>query len=393
MKLWTKNQNLNKTIERFTVGDDYILDQKLVKYDCLASIAHAKMLGKIGILKPAETSKIVRELKRIIALDEKGRFKINPEDEDCHTAIENHLTKKLGDIGKKIHTARSRNDQVLTVFRLYEKEELKNCRKLAKAFIGGMKAFVKKNGAIKFPGYTHTRKAMPSSVKLWGGAFIDSMQDNIRAIDFTLELIDQSPLGTGAGYGVPLKIDRQYTARLLGFKTVQKNPIYAQLSRGKFESAILQVLSQITGDMNRMASDLILFSLPEIGYFELPKGFCTGSSIMPHKKNPDVLELVRAKHHAIISREFEVKNLTTNLISGYHRDLQLTKKPTMEAFDITEQCLVVMALVFTGLMVNKKKCEQALTKEVYAAEEAIKLAKKGVPFRDAYRKVGEEYKQ
>jgi argininosuccinate lyase len=351
------------------------------------------MLGKIGILKPAETSKIVRELKRIIALDEKGRFKINPEDEDCHTAIENHLTKKLGDIGKKIHTARSRNDQVLTVFRLYEKEELKNCRKLAKAFIGGMKAFVKKNGAIKFPGYTHTRKAMPSSVKLWGGAFIDSMQDNIRAIDFTLELIDQSPLGTGAGYGVPLKIDRQYTARLLGFKTVQKNPIYAQLSRGKFESAILQVLSQITGDMNRMASDLILFSLPEIGYFELPKGFCTGSSIMPHKKNPDVLELVRAKHHAIISREFEVKNLTTNLISGYHRDLQLTKKPTMEAFDITEQCLVVMALVFTGLMVNKKKCEQALTKEVYAAEEAIKLAKKGVPFRDAYRKVGEEYKQ
>jgi argininosuccinate lyase len=392
MKLWTKNQNLNKTFEAFTVGDDYIIDQKLVKYDCLASIAHAKMLGKIGILKPMEVNKIVHELKRIIALDEKGRFKINPEDEDCHTAIENHITKKLGDIGKKIHTARSRNDQVLTAFRLYEKEELKNCRKLAKAFIGGMKEFIKKNGTTKFPGYTHTRKAMPSSIKLWGGAFIDSMQDNIRAIDFTLELIDQSPLGTGAGYGVPLKIDRQYTARLLGFKTVQKNPIYAQLSRGKFESAILQVLSQITADMNRMASDIILFSLPEIGYFELPKEFSTGSSIMPHKKNPDVLELVRAKHHSVVSREFEVKNLTANLISGYHRDLQLTKKPTIEAFDITEQCLVVMALVFTGLMVNKKKCEQAMTKEVYAAEEAIKLAKKGVPFRDAYRKVGEEYK-
>lgn len=391
MKLWTKDHNLDKTVEKFTVGHDYILDRKLLKYDCLASIAHAKMLAKIGILKPAEANDIVRELKRIVALDEKGGFKIVIEDEDCHTAIENHLAKKLGDIGKKIHTARSRNDQVLTALRLYEKEELKYCKKLANAFIGSARVFIKKNGLIKFPGYTHTRKAMPSSIGLWVNAFIDAMRDNIRAIDFTLELIDQSPLGTGAGYGVPLKIDRNYTAKLLGFKTAQKNPIYAQLSRGKFESAILHVLSQITGDLNRMASDLILFSLPEIGYFELPKEFCTGSSIMPHKKNPDVLELVRAKHHGIVSREFEVKNLTANLISGYHRDLQLTKGPIMEAFDITEQCLSVMALVFSGLIVNKGKCQQALTREVYAAEEAIKLAKNGVPFRDAYGKVAEDY--
>jgi argininosuccinate lyase len=392
MKLWTEKHKLNKAIEEFTVGNDYLLDQRLVKYDCLASIAHTKMLDKIGVLKAAEVTKIVRELKRIIVLDKKGKFKIAREDEDCHTAIEKYLTLKLGDIGKKIHTARSRNDQVLTALRLFEKEELSNCRQLAEIFIGRVKTFVKKYGAIKFPGYTHTRKAMPSSIGLWGNAFADAMRDDIRALDFTLDLIDQSPLGTGAGYGVPLKINRQYTAKLLGFKTVQKNPIYAQLSRGKFESAILQVLSQITGDLNRLASDMVLFSLPEIGYLELPKEFCTGSSIMPQKKNPDVLELVRAKHHAVVAREFEIKNLTGNLISGYHRDLQLTKEPTMKAFAVTAECLSIMALVFSKLAVNKTKCAQALTKEVYAAEEAIKLACKGVPFRDAYRKISDSYK-
>jgi len=391
MKLWNKDYKFNEAIERFTVGDDYILDQKLVKYDCLASIVHAKMLGKIGILKSKEVNQIVHELKNIIVLDKDGKFKIAEEDEDCHTAIENYLTKKLGDVGKKIHTARSRNDQVLTALRLYEKDELQDCKKLVKTFSAGMKVFSNKYGKVGFPGYTHTRKAMPSSIKLWATAFIDSMNDNIKVIDSTLDLIDQSPLGTGAGYGVPLKLDRQYTAKLLGFKAVQENPIYAQLSRGKFESTIIHVLSLITGDLNRMASDMILFSLSEFGYFELPKEFCAGSSIMPHKKNPDVLELIRAKHHTIVSLEFEIKNITSNLISGYHRDFQLTKGSTMKALDITKQSLSVMSLVFTGLVINKEKCEQAMTKEIYAAEEAIKLSKKGIPFRDTYKKVSKDY--
>ena len=284
MKLWEKGYKLNKQIEDFTVGEDYILDQKLVKYDCLASIAHAKMLGKISIFKKDEVKKIVRELNNIIELDKKGKFKILKEQEDCHTAIENHLIKKLGDLGKKIQTARSRNDQVLVVLRLYYKEELNECKKLINELIGAIQKFIKKYGKIKFPAYTHTRKAMPSSFVLWGNSFIDSMKDNLKLINFTLELIDQSPLGTGAGYGVPLKIDRKYTAKLLKFKKLQNNPIYTQSSRGKFESTILHSLSQIMFDLNKITSDLIIFSMPEFGYFELPKEFCTGSSIMPQKR-------------------------------------------------------------------------------------------------------------
>lgn len=391
MKLWEKQYKLNKQIEDFTVGNDYILDQKLVKYDCLASIAHVKMLGKIGILKKDEVQKLTKELNNIIMLDKRGKFKILKEQEDCHTAIENHLTKKLGDLGKKIHTARSRNDQVLTALRLYYKEELNDCKKLVKEFIKTLKKFVQKYGEIKLPGYTHTRKAMPSSIALWGNAFIDSMMDNLKAIDFSLQLIDQSPLGAGAGYGIPLNIDRQYTAKLLGFKKVQENPIYTQNSRGKFESTILHALSQIMFDLNKIASDLILFSMPEFGYFELPEEFCTGSSIMPQKKNPDVLELIRAKYHTIISYEFQIKSMTSNLISGYNRDLQLTKEPTINGIQLTKDSLSVMELIFKNLKVNKKNCENALTKEVYAAEEVYKLVKRGVPFREAYKTISKKY--
>lgn len=387
VKLWEKGYKLNKQVEDFIVGEDYILDQKLVKYDCVASIAHAKMLGKIGILKKEEVQKLVNELNRIIELHKKGKFEILKEQEDCHTAIENHLTKKLGDVGKKIHTARSRNDQVLTTLRLCYKNELNECKKLIDELIKTITKFVKKYGAIKLPGYTHTRKAMPSSIAMWGNSFIDSMKDNLAILDSTLELIDQSPLGTGAGYGVPLKIDREFTANLLGFKRVQGNPIYTQHSRGKFESTILHILSQITFDLNKIASDLILFSMPELGYFELPKEFCTGSSIMPQKKNPDVLELLRAKYHVIVSYELQIKNAMSNLISGYNRDLQLTKGPTVKALEITKESLSIANLIFVNLKVNEDNCKKALTKEVYATEETYKLVKKGIPFREAYQKI------
>lgn len=390
-KLWGRGYELDKQVEEFTVGEDPTLDQQLVRYDCLASIAHAKMLGRIGILEEEEVQRLVKELNDIIALDKQGKFEILREQEDCHTAIENHLTKRLGDLGKKIHAARSRNDQVLTALRLYYKEELAECKELVIALIERITKFLKRLGKIKFPGYTHTRKAMPSSIDLWGNAFIEAMKDNLRVVDLALQLIDQSPLGTGAGYGVPLEIDREYTARVLGFTRVQENPIYAQNSRGKFESTLLHALTQIMFDLNKIASDLILFTIPELGYFELPEELCTGSSIMPQKKNPDVLELLRARYHLVVSYEFQIKNITGNLLSGYNRDLQLTKGPTMRGLRITKESLSVMALVFESLRINEENCSKALTEDIYATEELYRLVKKGVPFREAYKIVSHKY--
>jgi argininosuccinate lyase len=226
---------------------------------------------------------------------------------------------------------------------------------------------------------------------MWGNAFIDSMQDNLKAVNFALELIDQSPLGTGAGYGIPLKIDRGYTAKLLGFKKSQKNSIYAQNSRGKFESTILHTLTQIMLDLNKIATDLILFSMPEFGYFELPKELCTGSSIMPQKKNPDVLELLRARYHILVSYEIQIKNIIGNLISGYNRDLQLTKGPTMKGLEMTKQSLSIMTLIFADSKVNKENCSRALTKDIYAAEKVYELVKRDMPFREAFKTISEEY--
>lgn len=390
MKLWNVYK-LNKEIEDFTVGEDYILDQKLVKYDCIGSMAHAEMLGKIGVFKEEEVKKIVRELNNIIQLNREGKFKILKEEEDCHTAIENYLTKKLGDLGKKIHTGRSRNDQVLTALRLYYKDELENCMKLIRDFIEVMREFVKKYGKIKLPGYTHTRKAMPSSISLWGNSFVESMEDNLKLINFVLKLTNQSPLGTGVGYDLPIKVDRRYVSKLLGFKKIQKNPIYTQNSRGKFETTILHALSQIMLDLNKMASDLIIFSMPEMGYFEIPPEFCTGSSIMPQKKNPDVLELLRAKYYTILSYEFHIKTLIGNLLSGYNRDLQLTKEPVIKAFEATKKSLSISSLIIEALRVNKEKCQKGLTEEVYATERVYKLVGKGVPFREAYKKISKKY--
>jgi len=391
MKLWEKGTKLNQQIENFTVGDDYILDQKLVRYDCLASIAHAKMLGKIGILNEKEVQELEKTLHEIIELDRNGEFKILKEQEDCHTAIENYLVSNLGDLGKKIHTARSRNDQVLTALRLYYKDRLGNCIKLIENLTQSISVFLQKYGDIKFPGYTHTRKAMPSSIGLWGNSFIDAMNDNLKVIELTLELIDQSPLGTGAGYGVSLKIDRNYTAELLGYKKIQDNPMYVQNSRGKFESAILHALTLIMFDLNKIASDLILFSLPEFGYFKLPDEFCTGSSIMPQKKNPDVLELVRSKYHVLVSYEFQVKNISSNLISGYHRDIQLTKEPTMKGLEIAEDCLSIMCLIFSKLKVNKENCHRALVENIYATKRVYELVEKGIPFREAYQVISKKF--
>lgn len=390
MKIWQKGYQLNELIEKYTVGNDYLLDLNLVSYDCIASKAHAKMLHQLKVLKEEELNQLTEGLDEIIQLHKEGRFEIKLEDEDCHTAIENYLIKKLGETGKKIHTFRSRNDQVLTALRLYYKDHLNQIEKKSKLLIKELENLIKNFGSVAIPGFTHTRKAMPFSIRMWCSWLIESISDNMIQVRSVMELIDQSPLGSAAGYGVPIKIDRDMTAKELGFRKVQQSPIYVQNSRGKFEAAILQCLSLILFDLNKAATDLIFFTLPEFNFFNLPDHFLTGSSIMPQKKNPDVLELVRANYHSLVSLESQLKSMVANLISGYHRDFQLTKGPVMQGIEITHLTIDVMVEVFKELQVNEEKCKEAMTPELFATEKAYRLVQSGIPFRDAYRTVAEE---
>lgn len=392
MKLWQKNFKVNKEIEKFTVGNDYLLDYKIIKFDCIASIAHAKMLQKIGLLNEKELSKLVKGLKDIINLHAKGKFKIKQEDEDCHTAIENYLIKKYGKVGKKIHTARSRNDQVLTALRLYEKQELKEIEKQLTQFKKSLSCLIEKQGQVQIPGYTHMQKAMPTNIKTWLGCFVASCEDNLKVLDATFNLIDQSPLGSAAGFGVPVfEVDKKMTADIMGFSKVMENPIYAQMSRGKFESAIVHALSQVMFDLNKLSTDLIMFSMKEFGFISLPPEFCTGSSVMPQKKNPDVLELIRAEYYLVLGEEFRIKSMIGNLMSGYNRDIQLTKEPLIKTFETVKNCLRIMGLIIPKIKINEEKCKESMSKELFATQETYELVKKGVPFREAYKSVGKKY--
>ena len=387
MKLWQKNYNVDKEIEKFTVGNDYLLDKNLVKYDVYGSIAHATMLNKINMINSNELKKLKNAFLEILKLSEAGKFEIKQEDEDCHTAIENYLTKKLGDLGKKIHTARSRNDQVLVATRIYSKEKIMEASKALVSLVSTLVDFAEKNKNMPMPGYTHTRKAMPSSAGLLFGAYAESLIDDFELIETAYKLNNQNPLGSVTGYGVNLEINRELTTKLLGFEKVQNNALYAQNSRGKIESAIVFALSKIMDDLAKISNDLIMFSMEGFGYFALPDQFTTGSSFMPHKKNPDVLELIRAKSAVVQSNLYQLNNMASKLISGYNRDGQLTKEPLMESFEITLSSINVMNLVLKGLKVNKEDCIKAFDNEIFATDEALNLVKKGVPFREAYKKV------
>ena len=394
MKLWQKGGELDQEIERFTVGNDYLLDQRLVPFDCQASAAHARMLAQIGLLTPPELGQLLEGLAEIEVLAGNGEFLITAQDEDCHTAIENFLVAKYGEVGKKIHCTRSRNDQVLTALRLYEKDQLRKLQQELENFISGLESLIAKNGSVQMPGYTHMRPAMPSSMALWLGCFRDSVQDDLISLKSVFDLIDQSPLGTAAGYGVPVfPIDRNLTRELLNFARVQENPIYAQLSRGKFEGMLVSLCSQVMLGLNKLSSDLLLFSMKEFGFVSLPAKMCTGSSIMPQKKNPDVLELIRAKYHVVLAEEFKIKGMIGNLISGYHRDFQLLKEAVFNAFDITNASLRVMNILLGELEINVDNCQRAMSEELYATEKAYLLVKEqGISFRDAYRQIGTKYK-
>ncbi|MDZ7270254.1 MAG: lyase family protein [candidate division KSB1 bacterium] len=385
MKLWDDEASLDPEVERYTVGRDYLVDRELIEYDCLASMAHAKMLRKMGVLSSEEERALKEALEEARELARSGRFEIRPEQEDCHTALEQFLVTKVGEAGKKIHTARSRNDQVLAALRLLYKARLREIDQLAVGFAEALKVFSRRWRAVPIPGYTHTRKAMPSTVGLWAGAFLESLQDNRKALRWAQGLIDQSPLGTGAGYGLPVKIDRALTARELGFARVQRNPLYVQNSRGKFEASIVHVLSLFHYDLNRFASDVIFFSMPELGYFQLPREICTGSSLMPHKHNPDVFEIMRAHYHSILSDEVAIASLSANLISGYHRDLQLIKVRVLDALRVTADSLSIAARVLPRIEVDAQRCREAMTPELFSAQRVLLEAFKGTAFRDAYR--------
>lgn len=394
-KLWEKSTTDSKSktakkVEAFTVGDDYQLDQVLVPYDIYASKVHAKALHKAGIVTDEELQKLTHTLTDILKTWQKGDFVITLRDEDMHTAIENFLVDKLGDLGKKIHTGRSRNDQVLTAMRLYEKDSLENVLNEVRGCIILLIELGEKYELIAMPGYTHTRKAMLSSVGLWAGAFAEMLIMQKEAVSGIKSLINRSPLGTAAGFGTTFKIDREFESKELGFD----NPIVcsttAQLSRGWVELQLAQYLSGFTAVLNRLAADIIQFSSEATPWFELEDVVCTGSSIMPQKKNPDVAELIRGGHAELMGCIATLQTITVNLGSGYHRDLQLTKAPVLKAVENTIELLKAARILLSHIKPNKAKLEEACTSELFAAEAANLLVKeKGVSFRDAYREIAE----
>lgn len=393
-KIWTNNKNTDTSIiDSYCFKDGVILDNQLTEYDIYGSIAHSEMLSIIGILKSKEYEALKKQLKVILDLHKKGKFQIAPEDEDVHTKVEAYLTEKLGELGKKIHTGRSRNDQVLVDLRLYTKSKLIEVVKVltstAKAFV----EFAKKYEYVPMPGYTHMQKAMPSSLGMWAGSFAEQLLDIMEILDNAYELNDQSPLGSGAAYGISLPIDREFTAKKLGFSKVQSDSLYSQITRPTFGLLTQQALVQVMLAASRFASDLLLFTTSEFSYFDVDESICTGSSIMPQKKNLDLMEYVRAKTNTVISLEVRVAMIASGLPSGYNADFGETKGPLMDSFAITIDTLKVLEVVAKSIKPNKDNLIKACTPEIYATHHAYEKVVKGVSFRNAYLEVKNNYDQ
>lgn len=384
-KLWQKNWQLDAFIELFETKDDLLMDQKLLKFDAYGSIAHAKMLEKIGILSKQDLSKLIAGLLEILKLAKENKFELQSGDEDIHTKIENFLTENYGEVGKKVHTGRSRNDQVLTDLQLFTKEKLIYIWSEVLDTLESFYTFAQKYEFVPMPGYTHTKKAMPSSVGMWASSFVESLLDDLNLLENVYLLNDKSPLGSAAGYGVPLNLDRDYTAKLLGFKTVQINSLYCQNSRGKNEAAMIAALVSILSTINKFATDLLLFTSSEFDYFSVSKKLCSGSSIMPQKKNVDIAELLRSKANIVLGHYVQMVSVSNNLPSGYNRDLQDGKKPLIESLDITQDSLKAVNILVNNLKPNVEKLKQALTPDIFATHFALDLVAKGKPFREAYQ--------
>lgn len=390
-KLWQKGYSINASVERFLGARNSQLDNQLIRHDVWGSLAHATMLQHIGILSQDELDALTQALCLILQQAADGTFEIKPADEDVHTSVENFLAEHAGAVGKKIHTARSRNDQVLVDLRLYGKEQLCMVSQKLTALCETLLAFAGQHMHVPMPGYTHMQRGMLSSVGLWAASFAEALLDDERLLASAYEINDQSPLGSAAGYGVPLPIDRQLVADLLGFARVQNNVIYVQHGRGKIESIIVQALSQIMLDLSKLAQDLLLYTTAEYGFFQVSQELCTGSSIMPQKRNLDIMEVVRGRSHTMLAYQQQIMGIVCGLPSGFNMDFQETKQPFMDALDLAQQSLEICTLTLDNITVNVDRIQKACTFELFATDQAYEMmTQEHIPFRDAYRTVGKE---
>lgn len=390
-KLWEKEKTETPDwLETFTIGSDKTNDLVLAEYDVRASMAHAGMLSSTGLITHEENILLQAELKNLLALIKKGRFRIEDHVEDVHSQIELMLTHKLGDIGKKIHTGRSRNDQVLTAIKLYVKDVLKKTALETKELFDILQKQSDIHKDVMLPGYTHMQIAMPSSFGLWFGAYAESLSDDLELLLAAYKVADRNPLGSGAGYGSSLPLDRHLTTTLLDFSGLNYNVVYAQMTRGKTEKLAALALAALGSTLAKMATDICLFMSQNFNFLALPDELTTGSSIMPHKKNPDVFELIRAKGNKLQALPNELTLLTTNLPSGYQRDLQLTKEILFPAFHNLHDCLRAACYMLERIRVNKHILEDEMYKHLFSVEKVNRMVSEGTAFRDAYRAVSRE---
>ena len=389
-KLWEKNFEINQEIERFTVGRDREMDLYLAKYDVLGSMAHITMLQSIGLMEETELKQLLEELKNIYQTCERGEFVIEDGVEDVHSQVELMLTRKLGDMGKKIHSGRSRNDQVLVDLKLFTRAKLRTIAEQVHVLFEELIAKSNQYKDILMPGYTHLQIAMPSSFGLWFGAYAESLTDDMLFLQAAYRMTNRNPLGSAAGYGSSFPLNRQMTTDLLGFDTMNYNVVYAQMGRGKMERNVAFALASVAGTIAKMAFDACMFNSQNFSFVKLPKECTTGSSIMPHKKNPDVFELIRAKSNKIQGLPQQVTLIMNNLPVGYFRDLQIIKEVFLPAFDELEDCLQMAAYIINRMEVNEHILDNPMYDPIFSVEEVNKLAANGMPFRDAYKAVGLE---
>ena len=389
-KLWEKNYEINHEIERFTVGRDREMDLYLAKYDVLGSMAHITMLESIGLLEKEELKPLLDELKNIYELCEKGEFVIEDGIEDVHSQVELMLTRELGDMGKKIHSGRSRNDQVLVDLKLFTRHQLKEIADAVKVLFDELLQKSNQYKEVLMPGYTHLQIAMPSSFGLWFGAYAESLADDMLFLQAAYKMTNRNPLGSAAGYGSSFPLNRTMTTQLLGFDSMDYNVVYAQMGRGKMERNVAFALASVAGTLAKMAFDACMFNSQNFSFVKLPKECTTGSSIMPHKKNPDVFELIRAKCNKIQALPQQVMMIMNNLPVGYFRDLQIIKEVFLPAFDELAYCLQMAAYIINKIEVNEHILDNPMYDPIFSVEEVNRLAAAGMPFRDAYKKVGLE---
>ncbi|MBQ5654551.1 MAG: argininosuccinate lyase [Alistipes sp.] len=387
-KLWDKGFDTNALVEDYTVGNDQELDMRLAKYDVQGSLAHIRMLETIGLLTAEELEVLVAGLEQIASEIEAGDFTIEPESEDIHSQVELLLTRRLGDVGKKIHSGRSRNDQVLVDLKLFLREELKEIATEVRALFDRLQELSEQHKEVLMPGYTHLQIAMPSSFGLWFGAYAETLVDDMRLVAAAYDIANQNPLGSAAGYGSSFPLNRTMTTRLMGFETMHYNVVAAQMSRGKSERAAANAIAAVAATVGRMAMDLCLFMSQNFGFVKLPDSLTTGSSIMPHKKNPDVFEIMRGRCNRLQAVPNEMALMLANLPVGYHREMQLLKDILFPATEELKRTLRMADFMLSNLQVNEQILEDEKYNYLFTVEDVNRLALEGVPFREAYRTVG-----